>query len=96
MGGYLLYRLCCELHSLEGDLDVCPVGSELQAYAEVVLHAAHLSAECDSVLGESVERGLELVAVYFELLAEADPDGLWFACDQVWMDVNAAFAEHGR
>jgi len=59
------------------DLCACPVDAELQADAEVVLHAAHFPAERDLVLSERVWRLLELVAVDLELLAEsAGSDGL--------------------
>ena len=63
--------MCFELNVLLGH-DFCarPVHPQLQAYAQVVLHATDLAREGDLVLPERVGRLLELVAVDLELLAQ--------------------------
>ena len=76
-------------------LELGEVGGELQAYADVVLHAADLAGQGDLVLAEGVRGLLVLGAVGLHLLAEADADPVRFRRVQPREDVDALLGEHG-
>ena len=82
---------------LTGDFDIGPVHSELEADAQVVLHAADLSAERDLFLGEGVGGGLELIAIHLHLIAQAREVALRLPGDERvgLADMDSLLAEHG-
>jgi len=59
------------------------VHAELEAYAQVVLHAADLSAEAHPIFAKCIGRCLELVAVHLQLVAQAGAQGVPLFTDEV-------------
>ena len=60
-------------------LDLGVVAGELEADADVVLHAADLATECDAVLLEGVCAEFELVRVDLHLFLQAQEHALFVA-----------------
>jgi len=75
-------------------LELCEVARELQADADVVLHAADLAADGDLVLLERRLGGLVLVGVDLHLLAQAQAHSLVVAAYEGLSEVDAALLEH--
>ena len=75
-------------------LDLREVARELQADADVILHAADLAAEGDGVLLERGERGLVLVRVDLHLLPEAQRHPAGVAGDEGLSQVDAVLLQH--
>ena len=66
----------------------------MDRHAHFVLHAADLAAECDALLAEAVERGLELEGVHGDLLLETAEVGGGVLRDERGRDGDALVAEH--
>lgn len=76
-------------------LELREVSCQLEADADVVLHAADLARERDLVLAEGVRGLLVLGAVGLHLLAEADARLVGLGGVEAWEDVDALLGEHG-
>lgn len=70
------------------------VVSEDEAAADVVYHAAHLSADCDSVLSEDVCGLFALVGEDCELFAEELSHGGGVPGEDWVHEVNASLSHH--
>ena len=77
-------------------LELGVVGRELQADADVVLHAADLAGQGDLVLAKGVRGLLVLSAVGLHLLPQADADVVGLVGVEAGEHVDSLLGEHGH